>query len=155
MTILIPAACGIGDLDELLRRPVSFSDYMRVFEDNYTHLERLLARADEPACFGNGRARIHFAPLGKNEYTTTVRMAYTVLRRDGAVAVEPLSAVVNIYHDTWQAELVRPYGALSKRLEPYLAFGMYVRKWLLNAFLRQVLRAVGARPEVRRKMLTA
>ena len=142
---MLPAMKGVGALDNLLSRPVSFSDYMQVFSDNYMLLLDLFGSSLEPVCIGDKRSYIRFTPLRKSEYTTAVRMSYRVLKDDGGVAVAPMDAIIYIYYDTWQAELVKPVGALQRQLRPYEILGRAVRRWLLNAFLRRVLRTISLR----------
>lgn len=140
--MLLPAMRGVGELDNLLSRPVSFSDYMQVFSDNYAILFDLLGDASEPVSIGDRRAHVRFTPLRRNAYTTEIRMSYRVSTEDGGVAVALMDAILYIYYDTWQAELIKPAGVLRRQLRPYDRLGRAVRRWLLNAFLRRVLRTI-------------
>lgn len=145
MSVLFPAMRGVGDMDALLSKPVSFAEYMKVFSDNYKRLSELLGGSFESARLGDDRAYVDFARVAANEYTTAMRVSYRVLSDDGKPMVAPLDAVLYIYCDTWQVELVKPVGMLRRQLRPYEMLGAVVYKWVLNAFLNRALRTIAAR----------
>lgn len=140
--MLLPALKNVGEMDALLSRPVSFSAYMDIFADNYTDLLVLLGGSFKPMTIHGKYSRTTFTPLRKRKWTMAMRITYEVLREDGSAAVAPLDAVVHIYYDTWQVELVKVYGVLRNKLQAYDAQGAIVKRWLLNTFLRRVLKTI-------------
>ena len=142
MSVLLPALQGVGAMDNLLSKPVSFSTYMDLFTENYTDLLALLGGSFKPAKIGGAHSYIAFTPLRKNKYTMAMRMTYKVLKNNGDVAVEPLDAIIYIYNDTWQAELIKVCGVLREQLKAYESMGIVVRRWLLNALLHRILKSV-------------
>lgn len=148
MNALFPAFRGVGTLDDLLNEPVSFPAYMELFSENYSNLLVLLGGSIKPIRIKSKHSEITFRLIRKKKYTAMLRMTYKIFKNNGENAVTPLDAIIYIYYDTWQAELVKVRGVFNEQLKTYEEFGMIVRRWLLNAFLRRILETLNARQAV-------